>query len=249
MSQIFYLIPGKGMPKKEIKRRESIANTFLNDKTNNVFADESGEGPESIESSLERELSVHGMINKLIEKKDQADAAIIGCASDPGLFSLRELFDIPIVGPLESSIALSMLLGDKFSIITILESAYPRIRNVLRQYEILNKCSSIRAINYSVADLNNEKISKDDIVNAFIKEANNAVRDGASSVIMGCMSMAFHLLDEEAGRKIDIPVINPAKTSIKMAELLVSMGFIHSRRAYPKANKVKLKNSILPNLL
>jgi Asp/Glu/hydantoin racemase len=101
----------------------------------------------------------------------------------------------------------------------------------------------------AVLSLNNNKISKDDIVNAFVRESTLAVQDGASSIIMGCMSMAFHLLDEEANKAVDVPIINPAKVSINAAESLILMKLAHSRQTYPKSDLMKLKNSVLPNLL
>ncbi|MBN2334944.1 hypothetical protein JXL21_05250, partial [Candidatus Bathyarchaeota archaeon] len=44
---------------------------------------------------------------------DGVDAAIIWCGSDPALGGARELVDIPVIGPGESMMALSMVLGRK----------------------------------------------------------------------------------------------------------------------------------------
>jgi allantoin racemase len=176
----------------------------------------------------------------------QYDAAIIGCAGDPGLAPARELAEIPIIAPFESSISVASMLGDKFSIITILDSIVPAIRRTLRDYGVEHKCASVRVINFNVLDMigNREKVAR-----AFLKEAKSvAEKDGASSIILGCMTMAFLLVDEAVNGRIEIPIINPAKISIKVAEMLVSLGLKQSRASYPRPNIEKLRNSLFPGM-
>jgi allantoin racemase len=248
VSDILYLMPGKGASKDEMERREKIANTFLTNPKNRIIVDNIGEGPISIESSIEGDLSIEGMARKVIKTRGQYDAIIIGCADDPGLFSLRELMDIPVVGPFESSIAMASLLGEKYSVITILESGFPEIRMILRKYGVDQKCASIRAINCSVQDMIENKISKDDVIARFVSEVKQAEKDGASSVILGCMTMAFLLLDEAVKGQVAATVINPAKISVKIAEMLVSLGLRHSDISYPKPDFDKLKKTVFPEL-
>lgn len=248
MSKILYLMPGRGVSKEEKLRREEIANGFLADKKKRVIVDSTEKGPISIESSIEGDLSVEGMLEKVIRERGNFDALIIGCADDPGIFSLRELLDVPVTGPFESSIAFSTMLGEQFSVITILESGFPETRMILRKYGVEQKCASIRAINYSVLDLMEKKVSKEDIINAFVRECKAAVDDGASSIILGCMSMAFMLLDEMAGDYVEVPIINPAKIAVKTSEMLLSLGLSHSRRSYPKPDMDKLGRTVFKGL-
>lgn len=249
MSNILYLMPGKGASKEEMLRREKIANTFLTNAKNRVIVDNVDDGPLSIESSIEGELSVRGMLKKVIETRGKYDAVIIGCADDPGLFSLRELLDIPVIGPFESSIAMASMLGEKFSVITILESGFPETRMILRKYGADQKCTSIRAIDCSVEAMIEKKVSKEEVTNRFVQEAKKAEKEeGASSMILGCMTMAFLLLDEAVKGQITAPIINPAKVSVKIAEMLVSLGLKHSNLSYPKPDFEKLKKTVLPEL-
>lgn len=234
------------MPPEEKKRREKLANSFLTGERNKVFVEAVDEGPISIESSIEEFMSVGGTLKKLVEAHGQYDAVVIGCAGDPGLAPARELADIPIIGPFESSIAIASMLGDKFSIITILDSIVPAIWRTLRDYEVDHRCASIRVVNFPVLEMigNKEKVAR-----AFLKEAKSAVeKDAASSIIMGCMTMAYLLVDEIVKDRIEIPIINPAKISIKVAEMLVSLGLKQSRVSFPKPDYQKLKNSIFPNV-
>jgi allantoin racemase len=246
MATILYLMPGIDVGAREIARRERIANTFLTNPSNRVVVDECDEGPTSIESTIEAEMSVSGMLKKAIKLRGQYDALVIGCAGDPGINSMRELLDCPVVGPLESSLAVSSLVGDKFSLVTILDSGIPKSWVTLRKYGFDHKCASVRAINAHVLDMVDGRVGRQQVVDAVARATSQAAADGASSVVLGCMTMAFLLPDES----IDLAakVINPAKVAIKVAEMQLSLGLTHSRVSHPAPDLGKLKATVLPEL-
>lgn len=248
MSNILYVMPGVGATLEEKKRREKIANSFLLNKNNRVKVVDTNEGPESIESSIEGDLSVKGVLKKLIEEKGNYDAVIIGCGDDPGLFSVRELLDFPVIGPMETSIAYSSMLGDKFGYITISKESMPETRMLFRKYGVENMCASIRSMDVTVDEMINKKISEKEFLEVFVREVNSAVKCGASTILLGCMSMAYMLVEEKVKDIIDIPIINPAKVSVCTAEVMISLGLKHSIYAYPKPNFKKLKSTVLPEL-
>jgi allantoin racemase len=51
--------------------------------------------------------------------------------------------------------------------------------------------------------------------------------DGAEVIIMGCAAMAGYSDDLE--RELQVPVLDPLKVTLKVAEALVDMGVTHSR--------------------
>ncbi|RJQ07216.1 MAG: hypothetical protein C4551_07135 [Bacillota bacterium] len=248
MSTILYLMPGVGAGVEEKARRQRIASGFLTNPANTVVVDDVDEGPVSIESSIEGDLSVRGTLRKLIALKGRYDAVIVGCGDDPGLFSVRELMDVPVVGPFESSVAVASMVGDRFSLITTSLECIPETRMILRKYGAEGRCASIRAVDVTVDELIDGRAGRERIVEAFSREARLAVKDGASCITMGCMSMAFMLLDEAVRDTIPAPVINPAKVAVKVAEMLVSLGLKHSVLAYPKPDFAKLRRTVLPEL-
>ena len=69
-----------------------------------------------------------------------------------------------------------------------------------------------------------------------------------SLLTFGCMTMAFLLIDELVQDRIEVPIVNPAKVSIKVAEMLVSLGLKQSRASYPKPNIEKLRGSLFPKM-
>jgi allantoin racemase len=246
MASILYLVPGVGLSVEELKRRERVANSFLTQDKNKVVVEAVDEGPLSIESSIEEAMSIGGMLKKLVAVQGRYDAMVIGCAGDPGLAPARELARIPVVGPIEASFHTAALLGEKFSMVTILDSIVPAIWRVLREYGLEHKCASVRVIDYPVLEMHKDP---DGVAKALLRESQEAVlRDGAASIVMGCMSMAFMLVDERLKGQLDAPIVNPAKVAIKTAEMLVALGLSQSRITYPKPNYEKLGRSVFPNL-
>ncbi len=56
--------------------------------------------------------------------------------------------------------------------------------------------------------------------------------DRADTLLLGCMSMGFLEIAEAAAPELGVPVLNPGKVALKMAEATVGAGLTHSRRAY-----------------
>jgi len=238
MATILYLVPGVGMSEKEKHRREKLANDFLTNKTNRVIVEDIDEGPKSIESTVEEALTAKGVLKKLAQVQDQYDAVILGCAGDASLIPAREFSKIPIIGPLEASLHVASMLGDNFSIITVLDSLIPSFWRILRMYGMHDKCVSVRSIEIPVLEINKKK---EEVTKRFAKEAKNAVKlDGASTIIPGCMSLAFLPIDELIGKEVNVPVVNPAKVSVKVAEMLVSLKLSQSPISFPKPDYEKL---------
>lgn len=63
-----------------------------------------------------------------------ASAGIVGCFSDPALDAVRETVRMPVVGPGQSSVLLAMQLGERFSILSPLDSGAKRQLPRLRAY-------------------------------------------------------------------------------------------------------------------
>jgi allantoin racemase len=138
------------------------------------------------------------------------------------------------------------MLGEKFSMVTILDSIVPAIWRVLREYGLEHQCASVRVIDYPVLEMHKDP---EGVAKALLRESKEAVQhDGAASIVMGCMSMAFMLVDERVQGQLEAPIVNPAKVAIKYAEMLVALGLSQSRVTYPKPNYEKLGKSVFPNL-
>jgi len=232
--KIAYIMPR--MDEAERRRREKTANDIADLSTVKVLA--MSEGPRTIESTVEEELFVQGLLRELYEIEGKYDAVIIGCFGDPGLRAAREFSNMVIVGPAETTFHTACLVADRFSVITPLKRLIPSTRSQVCAYGLSAKLASVRSLEVTIEEIveNQEKITT-----KIETAAEEAVRkDGAEALVLGCMSLGFILADELV--EVDAPILNPAKISIKMAEVMTSLKLRGSRRTYPKPDLEKIRH-------
>ncbi|MDG6933630.1 MAG: hydrogenase expression protein HupH [Nitrososphaerota archaeon] len=233
--KLLYAVPGVGLDKAELKRRERILNSIASEGTN-VEVRAVTEGPESIESVYDEFMCVPPTTKLIQEAERSFDGVIIGCYGDPGIEAIRETVRIPVVGPGESSMLFASLVGRRFSVVTIAKSVFPMIEGVAERVGVASKLISIRETEMRVLDVGVDvERSKRKIEDASVK----AIReDGADTIILGCMSEAFLGFDKELSKSLGVPVINPVATAVKVAEGLMSSGLTHSKLAYPSRGEL-----------
>lgn len=197
------------------------------------------DGPPSIESAWEAALVVPELTRAVRRAEGEGfDAVIVGCFSDPGLDALRELVDIPVVGPGASAIHLAAQLGTRFSIIAPLAGGEGRVAARLRALGLADKFASVRSIGLSVLDLARDREA---VLERATEVARTAAReDGADVFVLGCMSMGFVGVTDDVQKRLDLPVVNPVVAALKTAEIMVAMGLAHSKAAYPVPPKLEV---------
>jgi allantoin racemase len=111
--RIRLIIPIKGLSDKDINQRLSYLREIADPGTE-LEAVQVEVGPLAIESEVDAVLAGPDILRLVREAESEGvDAAIIWCGGDPALAAARELVDIPVIGPGESMMALSMVLGLK----------------------------------------------------------------------------------------------------------------------------------------
>jgi allantoin racemase len=239
--KILYLVPGAmtrtNLGTEELERRKQILQSRAQEGSIVDIAD-TDQGPRSIESAYEEYLSVPAAAEKAIQAEKQGfDGIILGCFGDPGLEALRELLVIPVVGPGEAAMHVASMLGDQFSIVTVLDSVVPSLERLARVVGLDRKLASVRAVNIPVLELRRDPGAT---TQRMIAESEKAVReDRADAIVLGCMSMAFMGVSGRMQESLGVPVVNPAFVSLKLVEGLVGAGLTHSKKAYPFPPKMK----------
>ena len=239
--KILYIIPGTmtqtDLGKDELERRKKILQSHAQ-KGTVVDITDIESGPKSIESAYEEFLSVPGTVEKAVQAEEEGfDGVILGCFGDPGLDALREMVNIPIVGPGESAMHVAAMLGHRFSIVTVLDSVVPSLERLAKVVGLDQKLASVRAVNIPVLELRqNIELT----TNRMMEESQKAIKeDKADVIVLGCMSMAFMGVSDMMQDSLGIPVVNPAFLSLAVLEGLVSSGLSHSKKAYPRPPKKK----------
>lgn len=186
-------------------------------------------GPHHLEYYSYDALMVPHMLREVRRaEKDGYDACIIGCFYDPGLKEAREISNIVVSAPLESSTSLALSLGDKFSIIVGRKKWIPLMMNRIKEYGLESRLVSFKDINLGVHDLHKDEKETERRLLSSVEES---INEGAEVIILGCT--VFFGFYREVQEKYKIPVIDPIIASLKNAELYARIrelcGWTHSR--------------------
>ncbi|RNB87693.1 hydrogenase expression protein HupH [Brevibacillus fluminis] len=228
--KIAYVVPGP-MDYQEVVRRGELLKQWASPGTQ-VDIVRTSHGPASIESMYEEYLAIPETAKMVYQLERQGyDAAIIGCAGDPGLDAYREITSgMLVVGPGASSMHLAALLGYRFTILTVAENTVASSYELAMKAGLREKVASVLAVEIPVLELAQ---NRDETLQKLISIGKKAIQqDRADCLVLGCMSMGFLHVAEDMQEALSIPVINPAKTALKIAESLVSSGLTHSKKAY-----------------
>ena len=207
------------------------------DATTNLSQRTIEHGPASIENEFDEMLAIPDTVAKIIEaERDGVDAVVIDCMGDPGLKAGREAVAIPVLGPCETSMHIAAMLGQKFSIVTVLESCVPMFQNSAAVYGVAGKLASVRWVDIPVLGL---KGDHGEIIGSLVEQSLEAIQnEGAHAIIFGCTGMkgcaegvAHGLAAKGYG---GVPVIDPMPVTIRMAEAFVKAGLTQSKRTYMK---------------
>ena len=187
-------------------------------------------GPASIESRYDEGLAVPGVVRKVVEAEKQGvDAVIIDCMADPGLEAAREMVSIPVIGPGETAMHVASMLGHRFSVVTVLDSAAPMFEARAAQLGVAERLASVRALNIPVLELGDTER----VVKALTEKSLLAVRaDGAHLIVFGCTGMIGLADDVKKGLEnhgiADVPVVDPPLLAVKVAEAFADLGLSHA---------------------
>jgi allantoin racemase len=165
-------------------------------------------------------------------EKEGFDAVMIGCFGDPMVWEIRQVLNIPVVSPGESSMLLATMMGYKFGIVTIHPYIILGQEHRVTKYGLRERFAGIRAIPESSDDQVAAMQDAHHTIESFKKVARELIAEGAEVIIPGCtlMSPALRLApgaekDYPNGlTEVDgVPVADVIGNTIKMAEMLVSL--------------------------
>ena len=153
---------------------------------------------------------------------------MIYCAGDPGLKGIRERLSIPVAGLMESAVAIAKMLGSRFSVLTTLDGGRVATEHLMYPYGAVQNCVSVRTMKLSITGLYDQEL----MLRAASREVGAAIKqDGAEVIVLGCGMMCG--LKEKLMQRYGVPLIEPGLLALKLCEDMISLGLVHSRRAYP----------------
>lgn len=186
-------------------------------------------GIESPEQHFWEDIQMTHLVRE-IEETDPSvyDGLIVFCAADPGVAAAKECLSIPVVGLLETCVALARLVGRRFTWLSPMSRGNGFVRDKIAVTGLEPYLASIRAIEVPVVDLHDD----DELLAKTISEGRKAIEaDGADSLIIGCTGMFG--LAEAVREELGVPVIDAGSAGIRMCEMLVKLELAPSKLAYP----------------
>lgn len=176
-------------------------------------------GPASIEGYYDEAMALPGLI-EVVRRTPEVDGIVVACFDDPGVDALRTMTTAPVIGIAEAGIVMAGLVATRFSIVTTLERAVPRIEELVRRCGAEHRCRRVRAAEFPVLALEDPS---SDAAEGLAAEIVRAIEeDRAEAIVLGCAGMT----DLAAGltRRFGRPVIDGVAAGVKLVEALVGMG-------------------------
>jgi len=216
--RILFINPNStdSMTAKILAAAEAVAPTHAT-----ILAHTSHAGPPAIQGPADGEAALPGLLDEIDRGKDHdADAFVIACFDDTGLFEALARTQQPVIGIGQAAFHTSMLLGHRFSVVTTLSVSVPVIDANIDAYGMRTHCARVRASEVPVLDLEKPGSEAEQRVS---DEIAIALRDdNCEAIVLGCAGMA-----DLAGRLSErhgVPVIDGVVAATGLAVALVGMG-------------------------
>ena len=175
-----------------------------------------------ISSRTEADVSASIVLEAIAAHESEVDAVLIAAFGDPGLFSARELFDMPVVGVAEAAILTACAVGDRFGIVTFSQVMSTWYLDSVVRARLEPRFTGVRVPSEPLPEGGIDAI-QDTLGDRLVDLVDRAVtEDGADVVIMGGAPLAG-FASTVAGR-VAVPTIDPVVAGVLQAEMLVRLG-------------------------
>jgi allantoin racemase len=186
-------------------------------------------GSESVESVTEQSFAIPEILR--ISKKAEEEGfngIFIDCFADLGVFPLRELVQIPVVGGFISSMALASTLGENIAILATSNNFRKNLEKTVKSSSFKDSIVSTNYLDLTVLEL----LDKETTLKRLVESCKEIVeKDNADVIVLGCTVM-YYLVDELRKRLLKegcgVQIVEPKKTGLKILGLITDMGHSNS---------------------
>lgn len=234
MKQILVIVPFPMSDKNLEMRKQQLSSVQLSDELEFTFRQVKA-GPKNYVSEADMVLADIAILEAgLTAETEGFDAVCIDTMSDSGVAALRSSLSIPVVGPGRASMLTAMMLGQRFSIVTMWRKWFHLYEKTVRDLGLQANLASVRSIDIAP---DNQALLQGKEEETFLlleKSARQAIDDdGANVILLGSTTM--HQAHAYLSNALEVPVINPGPLTYKIVETLLGLGLSHSNVAYPKS--------------
>jgi len=173
-------------------------------------------GPVGIASQQDADSVVPALVEWVA--RDQADAFVLACFSDPGIHAVREAaLGRPVMGIAEWGVLRALTLGERFGIIALSPSSIRRQQRYVRQIGVQDRYAGSWPVHAMAADTAGPAMLDR------LAEAGSQLVAAcrADVVVLGCAGMALHRQALE--QRLGVPVIEPVQQAVGAAVTAVML--------------------------
>lgn len=160
----------------------------------------------------------------LVARDEGVDAVLVACSGDPGVAEASTLLDVPVVGPMETTLHLAATYGRKLGIVTVQDRTWVEYCEALTDASGLgNRLAGVRSIGIPSTRAFTEGFTEPRAIAAEVAaQARRLVEeDGASVIVIG--SAGLSVMCSAAGLAcvpdMDVPIFDCLSAGLKVAEL------------------------------
>jgi Asp/Glu/hydantoin racemase len=178
------------------------------------------DGPPGIQSQRDVDGLIPALLKRAADLENEAAAFVVACFSDPGMHSLREQSQKPVLGIAESGVLTALTLGQRFGIIAMLQNSIPRHLRYLGAMGVMGRFAGDLPVNLTIQEMADERVTLERMIGV-----GRTLRDShhADVLVMGCAGMAR--FREPLERELGIPVVEPTQAAVTMALGRVRLGW------------------------
>jgi len=180
-------------------------------------------GPESLESWRDYQLAGAAILPLLQEHPD-VDGIVLACFGDPGLYALKEVAPVPVVGIAEASFSLAALLGGKFGILAAMNRAVGLMDAMVRQYGLEARYAGTVALNMRVLSFQTDPQGT---LAGLVSASQKLVERGADVLVLGCAGLTEFTPALKA--RVLVEVVDPVEAGCRLVKTLAEAGLHTSR--------------------
>jgi allantoin racemase len=196
-------------------------------------------------NGLHHMMETPAIVKKIVWAAENGyDAVVSSNTFDPGVDGGRLAVDIPVIGPLRTSVHAALTLADRVGITVPLASHVPYTRRILRAYGLESFITGIKPIGVYGKDVRSRKT---EIFESTAKLIRSLVEDGAEIIVpLGGALIPYVVDPADLAKATGVQVINTKIVCIRFAEMCVTFGMTQSALTYPRG---KLKSEDFINRL
>jgi allantoin racemase len=177
-------------------------------------------GARIIGSRIEAAVSAHALLDMVAEEAPGYDAVVIGMSLDTGLWAVRELIEVPVVGMTEAALLCACTMAPRFGLVVLGRNNAQPFRELVESYGLISRLAGIAALELTPEDRLRDQEA---LLRPMVDGAKRLVeQDGAEVVILAGAVMAG--LPRALQGEVPVPLIECIASGVLFAETLVRLG-------------------------